>query len=177
MKVDIRPLLSGEKKVIDIDFTLTPEPIDGVSFLSDAAVRGSVTDNAGYMRLSLVVELAYRTECARCLETVERTFSTDFERTVVTPGMLSQQQIDDNVDEYVVVENGVLDVDGELRDTLILEFPTKVLCSEECEGLCPVCGKPRRLGCGCVEKHIDPRLAVLAKLLEDDGECEENDKK
>lgn len=173
MKVDIRPLLSGEKKAVDIDFTLTPDPIEGVEFRSDASVRGSVTDNAGYMRLALVVELDYLTECARCLDAVERTFRTDFERTVVTLGMLSQQQIEDNVDEYVVVENGVLDVDEELRETLILEFPTKVLCSEDCEGLCPVCGKPKRLGCGCVEKHIDPRLAVLAKLLEDDSdECD-----
>lgn len=177
MKVDIRPLLCGEKKTIDIDFTLTPEPIDGVEFVSDASVRGKLTDNAGYVRLSLVAEVAYRTECARCLEPVERTFCTDFERTVVTPGMLSRQQLDDNVDEYVVVENGVLDVDGELRDTLILEFPTKVVCSEDCEGICPVCGKPRRLGCGCVEKHIDPRLAVLAKLLEDDGDGEDGSKK
>ncbi len=170
MKVDIRPLLSGEKRSIDIDFTLQPEPIDDVSFLSDAVVHGSVTDNAGYMRLALAVELKYRTECARCLEPVEGVFHADFERTVATPGMLSQQQIDDNVDEYVVVKNGVLDVDDELRDTLILEFPTRVLCSEDCEGLCPVCGRPRRLGCGCVERHVDPRLAVLAKLLEDDDE-------
>lgn len=176
MKVDIRPLLSGEKKSIDIDFSLIPEPVEGVSFASDASVRGCVTDNAGYMRLTLAVELPYCTECARCLEPVEAVFHTDFERTVVTPGMLTQQQIDDNVDEYVVVQNGVLDVDSELRDTLILEFPTKVLCSEDCEGLCPVCGKPRRLGCGCVERHIDPRLAVLAKLLEDDDESSDDKK-
>ena len=59
MKVDIRPLLSGKKKAVDIDFTLTPDPIEGVEFRSDASVRGSVTDNAGYMRLALVVELDY----------------------------------------------------------------------------------------------------------------------
>ena len=170
MKVDIGPLLRGECGKIDIDFTLTPEPIEGVEFESDAKVRGCVTDNAGYMRLTLDVELPYKASCARCLDEVSDVFEVSFERTVATPGMLSEQQLADNVDEYVVVEHGMLDVDEELTETLILEFPTKIVCSEDCEGLCPVCGKPKREGCGCVEKHVDPRLAVLASLLERDDD-------
>lgn len=170
MKVDIGPLLRGECSKIDIDFTLSPEPVEDVEFESDARVVGQVTDNAGYMRLCLSVELPYRASCARCLDEVRDVFVADFERTVATPGMLSEQQIADNVDEYVVVEHGVLDVDEELRETLILEFPTKIVCSEDCEGLCSVCGKPKREGCGCVEKYVDPRMAVLAALLEKDDD-------
>ena len=170
MKVDIGPLLRGECSKIDIDFTLSPEPVEDVEFESDARVVGQVTDNAGYMRLTLSVELPYKATCARCLDTVRDVFVADFERTVATPGMLSEQQIADNVDEYVVVEHGVLDVDEELRETLILEFPTKIVCSEDCEGLCSVCGKPKREGCGCVERYVDPRMAVLAALLERDDD-------
>ena len=41
-----------------------------------------------------------------------------------------------------------------------------VLCSEDCKGLCPRCGADLNLGpCSC-KKEVDPRLAVLAKLLE-----------
>lgn len=168
MKVDISPVLRGECNRIDIDFSLVPEPIDGVEFNSDAHIFGSVTDNAGYMRLSLSVEIPYTTECARCLCEVNDVFRTDFERTVVTPGVLSEAQIADNVDEYVIVENAMLDVDEELSETLILDFPTKIVCSDDCEGLCPVCGKPKREGCACVEKHTDPRWAALAALLDKD---------
>ncbi len=168
MIIDIGPLLRGECDRIEIDYMLTPEPMDGVEFTSDAHISGCITDSAGYMRLKLSASLPYRGECARCLDAVEDVFEADFERTVVTPGMLSQEQLDDNVDEYVTVKGGKLDVDEELTETLILEFPTKLLCSEDCEGLCGICGKPKRLGCGCVEKYVDPRLAVLAQLLDKD---------
>ena len=175
MKVDIGPLLRGECGKIDIDFTLEPEPLDGVEFEADARVFGCVTNNGGYIRLLLDVDLPYKASCARCLDEVCDVFETSFERTVATPGMLSKQQLEDNVDEYVVVEHGMLDVDEELRETLILEFPTKIVCSEDCEGLCPVCGKPKREGCGCKETYVDPRLAVLATLLdrEDDEDTDE----
>lgn len=166
MIVDISPLLRGEVSRISIDYALTPLKMEGVEFSSDAHVTGALTNNAGYMKLSLLAELPYRAECARCLSPALGVFSVDFVRTVATPGMLSQQQIADNVDEYVVVKDGRLDIDEELLECCLLEFPTKLLCSTDCEGLCSVCGKPKRDGCGCVDKHIDPRLAVLAKLLE-----------
>ena len=45
----------------------------------------------------------------------------------------------------------------------------KILCSEDCKGLCPRCGADLNQGpCSCVKKDVDPRLAVLAKLLEKD---------
>ena len=59
MKVDIGPLLRGECSKIDIDFTLAPEPVQDVEFEADAKVVGQVTDNAGYMRLTLSVELPF----------------------------------------------------------------------------------------------------------------------
>jgi uncharacterized protein len=69
------------------------------------------------------------------------------------------------VDEYAIVQNGKLDLDEELREVLILEMPMRFLCSEDCPGLCPKCGKPKRDGsCNCSEKEIDPRWAKLAKL-------------
>lgn len=170
MIIDIGPLLRGEVRGISIDYTLTPEPLRGVEFAQDARVRGSITDNAGYMQLALRAELPYVAECARCLCEVRGVYGVDFVRTLVTPGMLTEERLAENIDEYVLVEDGRLDIDGELSEWLLLEFPTKLLCSEDCEGLCQVCGNPKREGCGCVERYIDPRLAPLAKLLEDDGE-------
>ena len=52
---------------------------------------------------------------------------------------------------------------------LLLALPTKHLCREDCRGLCPHCGKNLNEGlCGCREDKVDPRLAVLAQLM--DGE-------
>lgn len=169
MIVDVSPLLSGEVKRLDIDYMLSPEELDGVVFDSDAHVCGCITDNAGYMHLVLKAELNYRGECARCLAPVEGVFSLDFERTLATEGMLTEQQAEEMMDEYVVLQGNELDVDEPLREELLLGFPTKLLCSEDCPGLCPKCGKPKRDGaCGCSEREIDPRLAVLKNFFIED---------
>ena len=167
MTIDVKPLLRGEVKSIKLDYTL-PVELEGIKFLEDARVVGEITDRAGYMRLSLKLTVPYVAECARCLDEVRGTFEEDFERTVVTKGSVSDEQLDESVDEYAVLnENGELDVDEEVAETIVLGFPKKVLCDEECPGLCPVCGKRKKEGdCGCVTKEIDPRLAVLKKLLD-----------
>ena len=84
-------------------------------------------------------------------------------------GLASLLQDEDN-DEYVIVNNGFLDIDRELVDDLLLEFPAKLLCKEECKGLCLKCGKNLNFGeCDCPKKkEIDPRLAILQKLLENE---------
>ena len=171
MIVDVSPLLRGEVKRIEIDYMLSPEQMDGITFDSDARVVGCVTDNAGYMRLILKAELSYHGECARCLAPVDGVFSLDFERTVTTEGTLSEEQLDEMSDEYVVLNGGELDVDEALREELLLGFPMRLLCSEDCPGLCPRCGKPKREGaCGCPDKEMDPRLAILKTYFDRDGE-------
>ncbi len=168
MIVDVSPLLCGEVKRLEIDYMLTPQALDGVTFESDAHVTGQITDQAGYMRLTLKAELTYHGECARCLAPVDGVFSLAFERTVATEGMLTEQQAEEMVDEYVVLHGKELDVDEALTEELLLGFPTRLLCEEDCPGLCPKCGKPLRDGdCGCSHKEIDPRLAVLQHYFDD----------
>ena len=168
MVVDVAPLLKGEVKKLDIDYMLSPEQLDGIVF-EDAHVVGSINDNSGYMRLRLNVELVYHGECARCLAPVDGVFSLDFERTVTTEGTLDEDKLEELADEYVVLNGNELDVDEPLCEELVLSFPTRLLCSEDCPGLCPKCGRPKREGdCGCSEKEIDPRLAILKHYFDKD---------
>lgn len=162
MTLDMGPMLRGETDRIKIDYMLTPESVRGAEFSSDAHVTGEITDDGGYMQMKLEAELPYKTVCARCLTPVEDVFRMEFVRTVADEGTLTEEQLEANVDEYVVIEHGKLNVDEELRENLILEFPMKILCREDCPGLCPKCGKPLKDGdCGCKTVEIDPRLAVL----------------
>ena len=167
MIIDLNPMLRGEVNSINVDFVLTPEIIEDVSFTDGARVYGKITNSAGYMRLTLKADLPYVGECARCLERVSGVFTLDFERTVVTEGMVSEEKLEESADEYIVIEDGKLELDFAVREELMIDFPRKLLCSDDCEGLCPKCGKPKKLGdCGCVTKEIDPRLEVLKKLLD-----------
>ena len=80
--------------------------------------------------------------------------------------MLAEELQNEDNDEIVLLEDGEVDVGDLARTAFILGMDTKTLCSEDCKGLCPRCGADLNLGpCSC-GKETDPRLAVLAKLLE-----------
>ncbi len=177
MIIDMAPMLRGEVRVIDFDYKLTPEEMPDVEFTDDASVTGRITDDGGYMQLTARVSVPYTAECARCLDPVSGVFEVEFERLVAAEGSLSPEQIEDNVDKYVIVSNKKLDIDPELRDEMVMNFPLRFLCSEDCPGLCPKCGKPKRLGdCGCRTHEPDPRWAVLGTLLTREGEPESDTK-
>ncbi|MBQ7822197.1 MAG: DUF177 domain-containing protein [Clostridia bacterium] len=171
MKLDVRKLLTGECVRIPIDYTLESSALpvfDDVVFEPEVHVNGELTNNGGYMRLALLCSIAYDAICARCLKEVNDTININFEKTVCEEGDL---QNTDN-DDYVEINDGMLDIDEALIEDMILNFPLKIVCDENCMGLCPKCGKDLNSGsCSCVTKEIDPRLAPLLKFFDnDDGE-------
>lgn len=167
MILNMGPILRGEINRMDISYDLTPETVHDVVFPENAHVEGYITDDAGYMRLMLTASLPYRGFCARCLDPVEGVFTLEFDRTVAAEGSITEEQLEENLDSYVMIRDGKLDVDEALREELLISFPMRLLCNDDCQGLCPKCGKPLREGdCGCPTKEIDPRLAVLQKWLD-----------
>ena len=49
-----------------------------------------------------------------------------------------------------------------LRDDILLDLPTKFLCTDDCKGLCPTCGKDLNDGpCQCVKHSLDPLWRFL----------------
>ena len=171
MKLDLRTLLSGEKNELPIEFTLTVDEVTDpmsslyrVHFSQPLSCTGKVVNNAGYMRLSLTACAPYAAFCARCLQPVSGAFSYELAKTVVPSGMLSNIS-EDEADDYAIIHDGFLDMDTELLELLELEFPQKLLCREDCQGLCPICGINRNKdACSCSDKEPDPRLQPLREL-------------
>ena len=74
---------------------------------------------------------------------------------------------DDDYEELFPLDGDGVDVSDVLETCFILNMDTKFLCREDCRGLCPDCGRNLNDGpCGCTKK-IDPRMAVLGRLLDD----------
>lgn len=185
LKIDMRGILAGEQKLINIDFILTDSNpfsqdtlsnLYSVRFSTPVKVAGRLTSDAGYMKLSLELSVDYAVPCARCLEDVCGKFLLPVERTAVEAGVLENKESEES-DEYVEIQNGYLDIDDLLLELLELNFPSKFLCSDDCLGLCPTCGKNLNEGpCTCVKKELDPRLEPLRKLLEEMKAEENSDK-
>ena len=174
MKLDLRPLLAGERLLtfdyelpLDIDPEDTSSFLYGVSFPSPMKVTGEITNTAGYMRMTLTMSVDYQAECARCLAPLSGEFSLDLEKTVAPREVLTDLD-EDKLDDYAIIEDGFLDMDELVMDQMEMEFPLRFLCHEDCKGLCQRCGKNLNEGeCDCQKKEIDPRLAPLQKLLDE----------
>ncbi len=121
--------------------------------------EGRVFNEAGILRLEGTLTAEMICVCDRCGEEFESLKEMPLDVTIV----------EDNPEddpELFMLEGNEIDLDEILSTCFILDMETKFLCSEDCKGLCPTCGKNLNLGpCGC-RKALDPRFAVLEKLLD-----------
>ena len=126
-------------------------------------VTGQVRNIAGMLLLNFEASTVLNSVCDRCLK------AFDEPKTVSCEYMLAEEVQDEENDDIILLENDEFDLGDLARTAFILGMDTKTLCSEDCKGLCPMCGADLNQGpCSCVKKEVDPRLAVLAKLLEKD---------
>ncbi len=163
MFFDVKPILHtpGKRLEFQFDLDLSDVEFSGRYPVSrPVVVRGEVRNTAGILDLTMTVQSTLDAVCDRCgkafLQSQEVSYSC----------MLAEEIQNEDNDEIVLLEDGKVDVGDLARTAFILGMDTKTLCSEDCKGLCPRCGADLNLGpCSC-QKEIDPRLAVLAKLLE-----------
>ena len=161
MKMDLKQLFDivGEKRAIDLSLDFSKEELYGQTpFQKPVRVTGQIENRAGVVRFVFDVKSVLSLCCDRCLERFDRETCASFEHILVQEA---------NTDgEYVVCAEGVLDLDELVRTDFLLELPTKVLCREDCKGLCPQCGKNLNFdSCQCREQSIDPRWEVLSEMF------------
>jgi uncharacterized protein len=100
--------------------------------------------------------------CARCLKEFPKHLGLE------THAFLADELQDEDNIEYYLLDGDFADIDEIAQTAFVLNMEQRILCSEDCKGLCPKCGKDLNEGpCNCGEDH-DPRLAVLGQLLEKD---------
>ena len=160
--LDTLRLTTGEGRRLSFDV-----PVEGFSFGGEhyepvpasAEVRLDVSRmTGGGYALRLRLEAALSGPCMRCLEPASPTISVDA-REVDQPG-----GGDELTSPYV--DGAVLDLARWAHDALALALPSKIVCREECAGLCPVCGA-RLDDAGPEHRHEeapDPRWAKLREL-------------
>lgn len=166
MRIDLNNLLSGNEKHLDINYKLdlsnliysTYNPIkNGVS------VVGSLYSKADVLYLDINISFEFFGFCDRCAEEVKKDFSFNIKRIVV-----EKLENEEDDDDYIVVNNRKLDLDELVNEEVSLSLPNKILCKDDCKGLCPKCGANLNFKqCDC-KKDVDPRMAALLQLLEDE---------
>jgi len=108
-------------------------------------------------------------DCDRCLKPVELPLAGDFRVEYVTPETYeatNQVELNESDMQLSVFDGEAIDLDDLVREQILLTLPSRVLCEDDCKGLCPVCGSDRNIvSCQCETNEIDPRWKALRELV------------
>ena len=102
--------------------------------------------------------------CDKCLKDVPTEFEIDLEEEIDMKAS-GEDRIKD-LDEINYVTGCSLDVEQLVHNEILIHWPLRVLCKENCRGICPVCGMNLNEGsCDCDQSVPDPRMAVISDIF------------
>ena len=137
MKINLKDafLLDRYEKKIEFSLPQSDEPI-----LTEAELKGEpsvsffISGKYGLVHCDTVIDLAYIGMCCRCLEDVEGSLHIENRRRIITDPNKEDE------DTILIGSDFFFHPEEEARNQIIMEFPVRFLCDEDCKGLCPVCG-------------------------------------
>jgi uncharacterized protein len=162
MKIQITGLSEG---VHEFRFSQTASALDlGERFHGDVAVEARLEKTGTQLSLRAAVSVEAMFICDRC--TAEfRTKLTPSYRMYYVWDETEAGQIDPAEVHLLPQGESILDLSDDVRQTILLAVPLKLLCREECRGLCPHCGTDLNVGtCSCFPVTEDSRWDTLRQL-------------
>lgn len=172
MRLNVTSIKQVVGKTKDFKFE---EAIDGkkvkreiISSQTPVKVRGLV-QNVGnnIFEVKGVINFKAGTYCYRCLQKKNIELKIDFEFKF-TDRVIDTDILTEVEDDIFFFSGNDIELSPHIVKEIILHWPTQILCKPDCKGLCPKCGENlNKTTCNCKrnEDKVDPRLAVLKKLL------------
>ena len=161
MLLDLREIVGvpGGRVPFDCEPDMSDVPFGSIIRIKQPSrAVGSVTNSAGILTFSADVDAVCICVCARCLKEFEYPVHKQVKVDLTESGE------GENPDGYFL-QGDRIDLDEIIVTEFILSMDERLLCREDCAGLCQVCGSDlNEEQCSCKEK-VDPRLAVLGQLL------------
>ena len=132
--------------------------------LEDLTGTAKITRTTQGLLVQANLNASIQAECVRCLTSSFQPLKTDFTE------LFSFSYRNDTESGLILPEDGYIDLGPLVREYMFLEIPINPLCHPDCQGICAVCGEAQGEKIHQHEMNsIDPRLAVLKTLLEDNS--------
>ncbi len=167
MKISIVGLENQLGATIPFDF-LAPSPRligpsgEEIKAIGPIHLQGTITNTGSCYHLDGKLEAKLELCCARCLERYQLSVRVPLDENYAKSGAPDAEE------DWRRFQGDEIVLDETIEEGLNLSLPLRGLCDNNCQGLCPICGKNRNLEkCNCKEESLDPRLAVLGKLLKE----------
>lgn len=108
-----------------------------IKFRNPVKVKANISKITNAVAVNLDIKASYYTDCSRCLEEV----NVDFNKAL-------------KLNFQIVSVNQIIDLNTDIREEIILEYPMQPLCKPDCKGLCKTCGKNlNESACGCNSRN------------------------
>lgn len=163
MKIDISNITKVEGAFLNIEFNEVIEELNFLfrDFVFDDPVQfnGQLVNVSGVLKLSGQLNTRYTTICYRCLRNLEQKMDV-----YVREDLIRRDKCTDC--EAYTYEGNYLEIDKILKDNIILNLPMRLLCKDDCKGLCPICGSDlNERECDCREDKINMKMEVLKNFF------------
>ncbi|KXL51792.1 hypothetical protein CLNEO_28590 [Anaerotignum neopropionicum] len=136
---------------------------DVVEFLQPVKLEGTLKNEKEIFVFEAKGKTEVNLRCDRCLAPVRKELCFEIKERFAHTGRGNE--------ETETFSGDQIDLTDFVKRSIISSLPMKILCSEDCKGLCPVCGKNLNEGeCGCDTTYIDPRFESLRALFNVDEE-------
>ncbi len=134
MKIDIARIPPEGLKVLeDLNTNALDLNRPDLRFTSSLKVNASLIKSVNVVSAEVQVASRVRCACSRCLEESERDFIQHYK-----------------FNYEIGKEDKFIDLEPDIKEEIILGYPVKLLCNDDCNGLCSKCGKNLNSGpCSC----------------------------
>ena len=169
MRIELENLEGGKSEFAHVYQPEDLNPVDErISLTEPATVTGKVRLAGNEVFVNGHVNAQARVECDRCLQPVDAPVDADFKLDYITGSEYESGSVAELTEaemSVAVFDGQAIDVDEIVKEQVVLAVPTRMLCREDCKGICPECGTDRNTGsCSCTTEDIDPRWAALKNL-------------
>jgi len=169
MRIELENLEGGKGSFTHVYEPEDLNPVDErIRLIEPVVVKGNVRLARTEVFVNGQIDTRAQVECDRCLQPVELPVIAAFDLEYITGRDYESSETAELTDAELsvsVFDGEAIDVDEIVKEQILLAVPTRMLCREDCKGICPECGIDRNTGeCTCVTNDIDPRWAALKKL-------------
>ena len=167
MKIQVGGLSEG---VHTYSFRVTPDELGlPAEFLDGVEIRTTLEKTSRQLLLRASVATTAEVPCDRCVAVVRRPLGSGYQMHYVWEESDAEQIAPSEV-QVIMPGQTVIDLADDVRQTVLLSFPLKNVCREDCRGLCPQCGKNLNEGaCDCKETLVDGRWDKLKELQDNNS--------
>ena len=169
MLIHLNDVLSCEDKAAvrtaDIGFESFDLELGSFPIVKKEPFELTLTNLGGEkLKIEGSIKLTAAVPCDRCLEEVKIPFALAVSREVDMK-QTAEGRIAD-LDETDFIDGYSLDTDKLVYREILMNWPMKTLCREDCRGICRKCGPNLNRGsCSCDTQELDPRMAVIAEIF------------